>query len=160
MRAIGRKLDTSSVAPFLWMRIVVAVFHTSGTFCCSMQWPKMDARRSPLGSMMRRWRYSTRSFPGAELDIWRNLLETSSAVGGKKRDSSTGMVGTWRLSCSARASVSQGLWLKMFVKNVWAASVVPSKIGLSSASTFLAARLREWRYKVWRRRASAGSKRC
>lgn len=31
IRAMGRKLAASSVESFLWMRMVVAVFHTAGT---------------------------------------------------------------------------------------------------------------------------------
>lgn len=145
IKAIGRKFDTSSVGPFLCIRMVVAVFQMSGTSRWRMQCPKILANSSPFGSMTRRWRYSTRSLPGAELDIIRSLALTSAAVGGSNRDSSIGKEGTCSWSSLASVSVLQCLWLKTFVKKVFASSKVPLYMGLSLARTLRAARLREWR---------------
>ena len=145
MSAMGLKLAGSVVDSFLWIKIVVAVFHDAGTSLAAKQCWNKRARMMHLGSSRRRWRYSIRSFPGAELDIVRSLDASSSGLGGSNRDSSTAADGTWALSSSWRDSVSQGRGPNAFVKKVVASSVVPSKPGLSSPKIFRAARFFETR---------------
>lgn len=81
IRAMGRKLDTSSEEPFLWIRTVVEVFQEAGMSHWDKHLEKMSARISPLGSTALRWRYSTLSEPGAELDRERSFLVISAGVG-------------------------------------------------------------------------------
>jgi hypothetical protein len=68
IKAIGRKLLGSSLFPFLYIRMVVEVFQTEGICLLFRQRLKMSDKTLQLGSTCRRWRYSTRSLPGAELD--------------------------------------------------------------------------------------------
>jgi hypothetical protein len=125
MRAIGRKLLVSEVSSFLWIRLVVAVFHSVGTSFAMKQWRNILERISHLGSRRRRWQYSRRSLPGAELDIERSLLESSSGEGGVKREWSVSAEGTKEASSSRRWVVSQGRGPKVLVKYSVASSIVP-----------------------------------
>ena len=77
MRAIGRKLLGSFVSFFLWIKMVVAVFHSAGTSFAAKQWRNILARVSHLGSSIRRCLYSRRSRPGAELASERSLVASS-----------------------------------------------------------------------------------
>ena len=126
MRAIGRKLLASEVSSFLCIKIVVADFHSEGTSLARKQWRNISARISHLGSRRRRWRYSRRSLPGAELDIDLSLVESSSGDGGENKDWSESTDGTNEDNSSSRWVVSQVRGPKVRVKYSVASSMVPS----------------------------------
>jgi hypothetical protein len=56
MRAIGRKFLASEVSSFLWIRMVVAVFHSVGTSLARKQWRNINLvpRAFPFLSLGRR----------------------------------------------------------------------------------------------------------
>jgi hypothetical protein len=70
IRAIGRKLLASSLFPFLYIKIVADSFQIDGICFCFKHLLKIHVSALHSGSTCLRWRYSTRSFPGAELDIF------------------------------------------------------------------------------------------
>lgn len=89
----------------------------------------MSERISPLGSTALRWRYSTLSAPGAELDRERSFLVISAGVGLAVRLSSVGPVGTHSSSFCLMSSGLQSLLSKTLVKKAFASSAVPVKEG-------------------------------
>ena len=126
IKAMGRKLLASDVSSFLWMRMVVAFFHSAGTSFASKQWRKMRERISPFGSRSRKWRYSKRSLPGAEFDIDRSLVEISSGEGAANKVLSVSAEGTKDDNSSRSRAESQERGPKLWVKYAVASLRVPS----------------------------------
>jgi hypothetical protein len=125
IKAIGRKLLGSSLFPFLYIRMVVEVFQTEGICLLFRQRLKMSDKTLQLGSTCRRWRYSTRSLPGAELDMCLSLsLMVFSDIGSMMLDSALA-VGTCSLRDCRSSLMLIGLDEKVLVKYSSACCYVP-----------------------------------
>ena len=80
---MGLKFPGSSGSPFLWISTVVARFHEEGTRPSRRHRLKISAVTRKAPSARRMWRYSSRSFPGAELDMRERRDEISRGVMGR-----------------------------------------------------------------------------
>ena len=75
INTIGLKLLGSSLFPFLYIRMVVDIFQADGICFWVKQRLKILVRTLQFGSTCLRCRYSTRSLPGAELDLASFVLD-------------------------------------------------------------------------------------
>ena len=86
----------SAREPFLGIRMVEDSFHCCGILCARIHRLKMTRRIEAWGSMRRRWRYSTLSFPGDEFFIVLRHWQISWLENGASMESSMSMDGTRR----------------------------------------------------------------
>ena len=125
IKAIGLKLLASSLFPFLYISIVVDSFQTDGICFCAKHLLKIHTRTLQSGSTCLRWRYSTRSFPGAELDMFLSFDLIHFSLIGSITVGSPLAVGTCRFRDSRTSSILIWLLAKVLVKWSLACSFVP-----------------------------------